>query len=73
MYGLTVDVPITTPFFRKSTFEIVPSVSEAFALSVIVAKEVYVDPLRGEVNETIGFWFDKLTVAPAAYCIPPRI
>lgn len=59
--------PTTVPFLRNSTFVMTPSVSIAFALSVIVAKEVNSDPLIGDINETMGFWFHILTVAPAAY------
>src|ERR1044071_3094659 len=53
-YGLVVSLPIDVLPLKNSTFEIVPSMSLAFADTVIDAGAVYVAPLVGLVTFTLG-------------------
>src|SRR5207237_6757716 len=54
LYGLLVTVPIDAAPLKNSTFETVPSLSDAVALSEIVAGSLYVAPFTGDVNVTVG-------------------
>jgi len=57
LYGLVVSVPIGEPFAKNATEAIVPSLSLAFALTVIVAGAVPAGPAAGDVSATVGIAF----------------
>jgi hypothetical protein len=54
VYGADVFVAIRVLPAKNSTCATLPSASDAFALSEIVAGAAYVAPLAGDVNETAG-------------------
>jgi hypothetical protein len=70
VYGAPLAVPIGVVPWKKSTLAIVPSESEAFAVSWIVAGAVKLAPFAGLVRLTAGGAFTRMVTAALAVLVP---
>jgi hypothetical protein len=70
-YGAVLDVPITAPLLKNTKLEILPSASDAFARTPILAGAEKTEPLAGAEIWTVGL---ALTTTSTAFDrrLPPR-